>query len=549
MTTTTQPPAYSAAAILRVSAIEELLAAGRLDEALDLAQASVAAGLVHARLYGLAAFRLEDQGRYLEAAMELGRGLALEPSNVELVTSLGFCLLKLGRSDALQMFRVAVHLDPMSQAARFGLGSALKAEAALDEAADEFRHCLLLNPTHAHALAELADLAYRRGDVEQARSCVQQALTIDPENGGARVIETKLALADRDFAAAEAGARRILEQVRLDLHDAADIRLALGDALDGLDRPADAFAAYAQAKSEIGRAYQPTFEAPGRESACATAERALAAFLATPGARWARTAQAGPPGPARGHAFLIGFPRSGTTLLETVLAGHADVVTLEERPTLIDAEAAFMVRPGGLEQLAEQGDADLDAFRQAYWRRVAGFGVDPTAKVFIDKQPLGALMAPVIAKLFPDARILFAVRDPRDVVFSCFRRNFKMNLPMYEFTGLERTARFYDVVMRSQSAFFERLPLQLCEIRYERLVEDFDAEVKAACAFLDLEWSDALRDFTGTARTRTVRSRSSNQVTEGLNRKGVAQWRRYQPALAPVLPVLKPWVERFGYAP
>ena len=86
--------------------------------------------------------------------------------------------------------------------------------------------------------------------------------------------------------------------------------------------------------------------------------------------------------------------------------------------------------------------------RDAYWSRVRAFGVEPRGKVFIDKMPLASVQLPVVAKLFPSARILFALRDPRDVVLSCFRRRFGMNPAMYQLLTLEGAAAFYDAVMR-----------------------------------------------------------------------------------------------------
>ena len=118
-----------------------------------------------------------------------------------------------------------------------------------------------------------------------------------------------------------------------------------------------------------------------------------------------------------------------------MLATHPDVVALEERPLLIDAEEEFLTRPGGVKRLSGVVADLLEPFRQAYWKRVREFGVDPTGKVFVDKHPLSTMRLPLISKLFPNAKIIFAVRDPRDVVLSCFRRSFNMNASMYEFNS------------------------------------------------------------------------------------------------------------------
>jgi hypothetical protein len=132
-------------------------------------------------------------------------------------------------------------------------------------------------------------------------------------------------------------------------------------------------------------------------------------------------------------------------------------------------------------------------------------------------------------------------------VLSCFRRGFKINPATFEFTDLERTARLYDVSMRMATLARERGLISAHEVRYERLVEDFEAEIRSACAFLELDWREEMRDFAERARTRRIKTPSADQVVRGLYAGAAGGWRHYRPALAPVLPILAPWVERFGY--
>ena len=252
-------------------------------------------------------------------------------------------------------------------------------------------------------------------------------------------------------------------------------------------------------------------------------------------------------GDAERHVFLLGFPRSGTTLLEQVLASHPQVVTLDERTAMVDAEVEFLSSPEGLDRLARLEGQELKLFRDAYWGRIKAFGLDVRGKVFIDKFPLATMKLPLIAKLFPHAKVLFAVRDPRAVALSCFRRGFGMNPSMYQFVTLEGTARFYDAVMALGEACRAKLPLTVHEVRYEALVEDFDATARAVADFIGLEWSEALRDFAQTAQTRAIRTPSASQVRRGLYSDALQQWRKYQDQLAPALPILRPWVEKFGY--
>jgi hypothetical protein len=246
--------------------------------------------------------------------------------------------------------------------------------------------------------------------------------------------------------------------------------------------------------------------------------------------------------------FLIGFPRSGTTLIESALARHPDVVSLEERDTLEGAVRAFMDDPRDLSRLALATGRELQSARADYWARVRKFGAEPAGRIFIDKNPFNTLKLPVINRLFPEAKIIFSVRDPRDVVLSCFRRRFNVSPSTYEFLDLQRTASNYDGAMRLATVLRSKLKLNERLLVYERLVTDFESEARSVCEFIGADWRDDLIDFAGRARRGDVASASGAQIARGLYAGGAGQWRRYREQLSPVLPILAPWVEKWGYS-
>jgi hypothetical protein len=320
--------------------------------------------------------------------------------------------------------------------------------------------------------------------------------------------------------------------------------VTLADALDAQGETAEAFATYTAGKADFARLHD--LRRPGGERAVDVCRRVAEAFKAAPEAAWSGGAVESMAGET-GHVFLIGFPRSGTTLLEQTLANHPDVVVSDERPLLLDAELEFIFPKDGIERLAEATEDALEAHRARYWRRALAYGADPTGKLFVNKQPLNTMRLPLIAKLFPDASILFARRDPRDVVFSCFRRSFALNASTYEFTSPERAAAYYDAVMAADELYRVRLTLPRHEVRHEDLVEDFEAHARAVCDFLGLQWTDAMADIAQGAKDRAIRTPSAAQLARGLSTARSGLWRPYAKELAPVLPVLKPWVKRFGY--
>jgi hypothetical protein len=325
---------------------------------------------------------------------------------------------------------------------------------------------------------------------------------------------------------------------------AAETALLMGEALDGLGRTAEAFGAFGRGKGALRAFYAE--RAGGRESEVARLQRLAAWFGSADPAPW-REAPAEAASPVRAHAFLIGFPRSGTTLLEQALAGHPDLVALEEAPTLAEAYDEFLATPAGLSRLATLTADEAAHWRGVYWRVVAEAGAAVGGKVFLDKAPAGTLFLPLVAKLFPRAKVLFAVRDPRDVVLSCFRHSFQMNALTYAFTDLSETAACYNAVMALAAVYREVLPIDPMQVRYERLIDDFEGELAHIAGFLGLEHHPAMLDVAATASRRPVRTPSAPQVRAGLNRQGLGRWRAYAAELAPVMPVLAPWIERFGY--
>jgi sulfotransferase family protein len=291
----------------------------------------------------------------------------------------------------------------------------------------------------------------------------------------------------------------------------------------------------------------PQFERPGAETARALTARLAAEFAATNAQVW-QTPDGGTAA-TNSPVFILGFPRSGTTLLAEILASHPAAVLLDEKPVLRDAIAEFSVQPGGLARLAAAGPDEIAHWRGLYWQRVEEAGIHASGKTLIDKVPINTLHLPLIARLFPQARIVFALRDPRDVVFSCFRRMFALNMFLYEFLSLPGTAAFYDATMALARIYRARLPLALLELRNEDLIADFDLQARRLCAFAGLPWDDAMTDFARRKDRRAIANPGAAQIARGLSGESQAQWRRYAGAMEPVLPLLGPWVRRFGYAP
>ena len=530
--------------------INAALQASDLARATTLAREALAAGTMHPVLLNLRAFWLEGEGREAEAFADLQSAQTLAPDNIGIRNALGLAHARIGRNrEAIECFNAVIALDPNFGPAYFNKGWVSEALGDLVTARDCHAHAHRLMPASPDPLAGMAALAVRLGDWPLARAHAERALAIDPTQPIAITALAAVEHSEGAQAKAEARLRALLTRTDLAAAQRSSAAGLLGDLLDAEGRTGEAFEVYKAGNDALRRFHAPTFEGPGIQTTPMSLRWLTAWFEEADPADWIATPsefvhEAALPAK---HVFMVGFPRSGTTLLEQVLDCHSAVVTSGERETLDEGTREFMSTPGDVKRLATLRGAGLRRHRRTYWRRVHEHGIIVAGRVFVDKQPFHTLKLPLIVKLFPAAKIVFSVRDPRDVVLSCFRRRFLMSAPNFEFLTLEGTARFYDATMRLAEVYRAKLPLDLLQLRHEDLVSGLDEHVGAVCDFLGLAWEDSMRDFAAHARTRAITTPSSVQVRQGLNREGIGHWRRYRDQLAPVLPILQPWVERFGY--
>ncbi|HWE46666.1 MAG TPA: sulfotransferase [Caulobacteraceae bacterium] len=523
------------------------LSAGRLDEAVALADVAVCEAPGQSMVVRLVAETMERSGRGREGARLLARAIERTPDDAMLLVGLGGRLIALGRSgDAIRMFEAAIRADPTSAEAHYALAKTLANDSDFEGARVSFQRALEILPAYADARGAFASLLARSGDADEARGHAERALADAPGQVDAALALSLVDLRARRFAEAEMRARDLMRSPGIDTHSRALATGLLADALDGQDRTAAAYLSYVAANELFRQQVSADYPAASRAYQD-NLDRLTKTFAHADPADWSGAPVSPSEAVAQTHVFLVGFPRSGTTLLETVLAAHPKVVTLEEQPTLDAAEAAYLAAPGGVEQLARLDAEAAERFRADYWRRVRASGVEPAGKTFIDKLPLNTPKLPAIAKLFPRAKILFARRDPRDVVLSCFRRSFLPNIATYSMLSPKGSAELYAAVMRLADVYRRVLPLALREVRYETLVENFEEEARGVVAFLDLEWDEAVLDFAARAQGRLINTPSAAQVRRGVYRDGAGQWRRYRDQIASVLPILEPWIAPHGY--
>jgi Flp pilus assembly protein TadD len=248
--------------------------------------------------------------------------------------------------------------------------------------------------------------------------------------------------------------------------------------------------------------------------------------------------------------FVVGFPRSGTTLLEQMLDSHPDFRSMDERGFVYELigrmQLAGQSYPEDLARLIQQ---DTDQLRGIYAGLVNKVIPDLGGQRLVDKNPLNMLCLPMIARLFPEARIILCLRHPCDVLLSCYMLPFRSPPFMILCSSLQRLAEGYVQAFEQWQQHVEVFAPQVLEWRYESVVNDFDGQVARLAQFLDVTDASPMTRFAEHARDkRFISTPSYAQVTEGVHRKALGRWQNYREHFNPVLPVLRPWIDRLGYA-
>lgn len=256
----------------------------------------------------------------------------------------------------------------------------------------------------------------------------------------------------------------------------------------------------------------------------------------------------------RAPVFVMGFFRSGTTLVQEVLRSHPGVFVSDEVALLraVERELHRIVPGAGSvpDKLARIDRAGVVRLRAAYWSAAHGHhGAACAQGVFVDKFTLATVDLGLIATVFPDARVLFVVRDPRDVCLSGVMQLMVPTDATRHLLRLADAAALYAQVMGWWLQVREQLPLAHLSFRYEDAVADFEGTFRRVFAFAGIGWRADAAAFHRRAPGHYVASPSRNQVAQPLYGTSVARWRRYAAELAPVQPVLAPYVAAFGYPP
>jgi hypothetical protein len=421
-----------------------------------------------------------------------------------------------------------------------------------EKAMECYRRSIELAPdrqSSVPALVDLSSLYERRHKLAEAQAAVEEALQYDPANEEALLQHAALLRRAGEGAQAETKLRAFVANPRHTWATRSQAWYELAQWLDDQQQYSDAFAAFTAAK----RLLQPHVAAFREESQSQIAKsREMAAVLDQSWYdRW-RTAAEGDT--KYRFAVLTSHPRSGTTLVEQVLDSHNEVKSADEFDVVTQWIYLPIVRKfpysySILSILEQVPPAVRQQARATYWKQTEAIFETPIGdRMLLDKNPAMTLLLPVVNWAFPETNMLIALRDPRDVILSCFMQKVQPNAISVNWLSLEGAADFYAESMNMWLAVRRFTEGSWLEFRYEDVVADLETQARRILEFLGLPWDDKVLRFHEHARQKLVRSPTYKDVTQPVYNRAVGRWQHYAEFLEPVMDRLRPFITEFGYS-
>jgi tetratricopeptide (TPR) repeat protein len=503
---------------------------GRLDEAVARLRRALQLKSELAEVWNNLGNAERDRGDFDAAVAALAEALRLKPGFAKAHNNLGNVLRDLGKLDAaVASYRRALEFDANYAEAHTNFGSVLRLQGRAAAAQSHCERALAIDPNYPAALTLLAHLRSDRGEFTQARTLLERVIAIDPNSAEAWAGLAGLRRMSREDADWLAGARRTAERVLP--RDEIALRFAIGKYLDDVGEYDAAFQSYRRA-NDLAKSHRPPHD-PHRLTA------GIDRLVQTQTAEWLQRARSAAIRSER-PVFVVGMPRSGTTLAEQILAAHPEVHGAGELPYWNGAAGRFAAACADAD--ADAGadacaDARIDAGADACLRQLgddylALLGeLSHDALRVVDKMPANFMFLGLIHAALPQARIIHLGRNPLDTCLSIYFQNFG---PAHSYANdLDDLAHYYREYLRLMDHWRRTLPAGvMLDVPYEGLVERPEHWSRTMVEFVGLPWDARCRDFPANART--VSTFSKWQVRQPINTASVERWRHYEKFVGPL---------------
>jgi tetratricopeptide (TPR) repeat protein len=490
---------------------------------------------------------------YAAARIHLDILMRVDPDDPELRYRLAEVLFNLRENAAMEKeYRGLIARAPGDTSLRLDLAKKFQAIGQNDDAMTEYEEALALEPGNIKALSCMALVEEGRHRLEESERRAQAGLALQPDDGLLHLVMARIRRRQGRLDEALDLLQRI-EPGKLHPAIQPDPWFETGMVLDKQKRCDEAFDAFRRANDSdrarlAGRADEPLYSIEHHRARF----DALKCFFTR--AQLAALAPCQPPAPGPEPVFIVGFPRSGTTLTEQMLAAHPAIHAGGELPgmKLIEEFAASQLLesrqpyPPCLAEAAAPGKHNALCRLRDYYLHIASESraMVPDKRHFTDKMPLNETHLGLIWLLFPQSPVIHVVRHPLDVLFSCYsnRLTHGDNVAL----SLETLAFHYAETWKLVEHYLAEMDLKYTRLRYEDLIQRPEEEMRRLLEFVGEPWDPRCLDFHNSGRV--ARTASYAQVSQPLYRTSQERWRPYRKHLESVIPALKPLIEQLGYS-
>ena len=502
------------------------------------------------KLFDLA-FQSHKRNNLLHAENLYKEILEINPNDVATLNNLGNVLKESGKyKEAILYYEKALKIKPQDIITNYNLGLLFKELEEFQKSISFYEKVVKIDPKHIQSHHDLMDIYEKTNNYEKLKKVIIDAKTFLKNNPIIKLYEGILLYKNEKFTEAI----NSLESFLFDVNKIQQERfrvLTLGKCYDILGKCYDhtknakkAFDCFIKT-NDIN--FQLKSNNVNKNFFIKEIENRKKFFSKIEKEKWSHLgafdARSDP-------IFMIGFPRSGTTLLDTILRSHPSIEVIEEKPIVLNLiNSLHELQNGDLEGLKKIRKNEIQKIRKVYFDSLESEikNID-NSKIYIDKFPLNIIYVGEIFRIFPKAKFIISLRHPCDCVLSCFMQTFRINNAMANFLNLEDSAKLYDLVMKLWIQYTSIFPINYYEVRYENLVENLETTVKPLLKFLELPWHDSVSEFYKTAKKGPqIKTPSYDQVIKPIYSEASGRWKMYKKQTANIYPILEPWIKKFNY--
>jgi len=552
---------------------------GKFEGALVAYKKAISIKPNYAEAYNNLGNTLLEQGEPAGAISSYKKAISIDSNYAEANYNMGFALSSINKpEEAIVAYNNAISIKPNYSEAYCNLGNAYKEIGKLNEAIDFYRNAISINPKYAQVYNNLGKVFQEQDKLELAMDAYKKATSLKLEyseawTNGAEALEKwnkldelddwlkqahknfKIVPSDISYFQSKFLWRIKKRKEALKLISTINLKTVSENRKQGfLNLKAKCF----ESSQNFSKAYDCFLEMNllAKKSNTYLNSNSDKFFANTKNQLeqlklklTSRATDSEDNGETISPIFLVGFPRSGTTLMDTILRSHSKIEVLEEKPTVVAAKAA--IRKNGYNEIHNKVFS-IDIISEARSSYIKEFRKhiksSDTNSVYIDKLPLNLIEVPLINQLFPSAKFILALRHPFDTILSCWMQDFEINAAMANMVDLDRIVDLYCIAMETFKICRSDYNLNVHTIRYEDLLEDLKGESSALLTFLDLTWETKMEDYRATALKRgRINTPSYSQVSQPIYKEAKYRWVNYKEYLDKYSDQIEPWIQEFGY--